>query len=403
MTDRRGARPSQVRPRAPSTGRPAPPKVRIRAPTPYRPTQHKRVDRGPGLPLVARGLFALAVIALGAIILYGATGQIAKFVGGLGSSLSSFLANTASSPPSSASLGPVAGAPTLDTPSSAYTNEATVDISGTVPLTVIGSTDFTITLYQQLPGASPTAIQIRVPIPATATFTIPGVKLIKGSNTFTASIVGPGGESSQSPPITYVLDTAKPKLTITSPKDGTKVNGTTVDVKGKTQAGSTILAQNASNHTSGTATADDSGVFTVSIATTPGTNTITITATDPASNVATATLNLVRGTGKLTVQLSSSLYTFSSKKGASLTFTAVLTDPDGKPLANQDVTFTISLAGVAADIQVRTTDSNGTAHGTAQVGPGAAANGIGKQGTVTVSTDTSFGHAQKTIVVNTAK
>ena len=144
-------------------------------------------------------------------------------------------------------------------------------------------------------------------------------------------------------------------------------------------------------------------MFTVSIATTPGTNTITLTATDPASNVATATISLVRGTGKLTLSLSSSDYTFSAKKGASLQFTAVLTDPDGKPIAGQDVTFTITLAGVPPDIQVRTTDSKGTAHGLAQIGPGAANTGIGKQGTVTASTDTTFGHAQKTIVVNTAK
>jgi len=403
MTDRRGARPSQVRPRAPSTGRPEPPKTRVRSSAPYRASQHKRVDRGPGLPLVARALLALAVVALGAVILYGATGQIARVVAGVGQFFSGIVTNVTSTPSASPSSGPVAGAPTLDTPSEPYTNEATVDITGTVPLTVIGETDYTITLYQQLPTQDPKPIQIRFPIPATATFTIPGVKLIKGSNTFTATIVGPGGEGPQSSPITYVLDTAKPKLTISSPKDGTRVNGSTVDVKGKTQAGSAILAQNTNNHTSSTATADGSGAFTVTVAINPGTNAIQITATDPASNVTTASISLVRGSGKLTVALSSSAYTFSAKKGATLHFTAVFTDPDGKPIANQDVTFTIALAGVAADVQTRTTDSKGTVHVDKQVLPHAADLGAGKQGTITVSADTSFGHAQKTIVVNTAK
>ncbi|HTC86569.1 MAG TPA: Ig-like domain-containing protein [Candidatus Acidoferrum sp.] len=403
MTDRRGARPSQVRPRAPSNGRPAPPKVRLRPAAPYRPAQHKRVDRGPGLPLVARALLAIAVIALGAVILYGATGQIAKFVSGLGSFFGSIVTNVTTTPSASPSLGAIAGAPTLDTPSAAYTNESTVDISGTVPLTVIGQADYTITLYQQLPGQQPSPIQIRVPIPATATFTIPGVKLIKGSNSFTATIVGPGGEGPQSSPITYVLDTAKPKLTITSPKDSSKVNGSTVDVKGKTQAGSSILAQNTNNHTSSTATADNSGSFTVTVAITPGTNTISVTATDPATNVATVSFSVVRGSGKLTVSLTSNLYTFSAKKGASLTFTATLTDPDGNRIANQDVTFTIALAGVAADVQIKTTDAHGTAIAQTQIGPHAADLGAGKQGTVTISADTSFGHIQKTIVVNTTQ
>ena len=58
-------------------------------------------------------------------------------------------------------------------------------------------------------------------------------------------------------------------------------------------------------------------------------------------------------------------------------------------------------AAFAADGLARATGGLGVALVTS--GPGAANTGIGKQGTVTVSTDTTFGHAQKTIVVNTAK
>jgi Glucodextranase, domain B len=404
MTDRRGARPSQVRPRPPSTGRPIPPKARPRTPAPYRPLQHRRVDRGSGLPLVAKGLLALCVVALGAVILYGATGQIGKIVASVGSSLSGFLANLSTSPsPAAESLGPVANPPSLDAPTTAYTNESSVDLSGTVPLTVIGLPGYTITLYQTLQGVQPTPIRDHLPIPVTATFTIPGVKLVSGSNIFTATIVGPGGESSPSSPITYVLDTSKPKVTILSPKNGSRVNGSSINVTGRTQANSTILAANTTTHLSSTAAADNNGSFTVSVSISAGRNAISVTATDPASNTSTTSFSVVRGTGKLTLTLASSAYQFSSRRGGALTFSATLLDPDGKAIANQSVTFTIGLAGLAANIQIRSTDSKGHASVAVHIGPHAADSGVGKQGTVTASADPSSGHVQRTITVTTTK
>src|SRR6267378_2303590 len=227
MSDRRAQRGSQVRPRPATSVRATPQKLRPR-PSPYRISQHKRVARGPGIPFVGRAVLALAVVGLGAVILYSATGQIGKIVASVGGAVSSFLANAGSAPSTSPSRGPVSGAPSIVAPSNPYTSELTVDISGTVPITILGSTDFTISLYQALQGQKPALIEHNVQIPQTATFTIPGIKLLKGTNVFTATIVGPGGESAPSGPVTYVLDTTKPKLTITSPKDGAKVNGTSV-------------------------------------------------------------------------------------------------------------------------------------------------------------------------------
>ncbi|MHB8398376.1 MAG: hypothetical protein ACYDCI_05505 [Candidatus Limnocylindrales bacterium] len=403
MSDRRSSRPSQVRPRAPSTGRPAPQRHIPRGGSPYRVSPHKPIDRGPGLPIVARALLVLAVVGLGGVILYGATGQIGRIVGGLGSAMSNILASGGPSAAPIPSVGPIAGAPTLTAPANSYTNTPTVDIGGTVPLSLLGSSGYTITLYDTLQGKAPTVVRDQIAIPATATFTIQGVTLAKGTNVFTATIVGSGGESAASSPVTYILDTAKPKVTIVSPKDGTTVNGTTVPINGKTQAGSTVLAQNANNHTSVTTTADGTGNFTVTVTITPGSNLITLTVTDPATNVTTASLTLVRGSGKLAVALTSTAYTFSSANGANLTFAAVLTDPNGAPIASQDVTFTITLAGVPPDIQIRTTNAKGSANVVVAVAPHAADLGVGKQGSVTVAADTTFGHVQKTIVVNTAQ
>ena len=70
MTSRRDQRQTHVRPRPPSTGRPAPAKVKPRNPGPVRISTHRPTDRGGRSPLIARmGLIAL-VLALGAVVFY---------------------------------------------------------------------------------------------------------------------------------------------------------------------------------------------------------------------------------------------------------------------------------------------------------------------------------------------
>jgi Glucodextranase, domain B len=402
MTQRRGTRSSQVRPRPPSTGRPAP-ATRPRPSSPRRAIPHRRVERGPGIPIPVRALLVLLVVALGAVILYSATGQIGKVLAGFGTAVSQAIDGFGNGPSPRPSAGPIAPAPSLDTPSSAYTNQATVDITGTVPLSVLGSDEYTISLYQQLQGQEPALIREQVAIPQTANFTIPGVKLIKGANVFVAAIDGPGGESPRSRPITYVLDTAKPRLTIVSPKNGAKVNGTSVNITGRTQARSEVLALNTTNHASTTATADNNGAFTVAVPISLGTNLITITVTDPASNASSLSITLNRGTGKLSMGLVPNRFSFSAKTGATLRFTATLLDPDGKPIANQLVVFTISIAGIPADVKMAKTDSSGRATVTVSIGPGAANSGRNHTGPVIATADTPQGHVQKSIVISTEK
>ena len=401
MSDRRALRGSQVRPRPPSSVRSTPQKLRPR-PSPYRVAQHKPVARGAGIPFIGRAVLALAVVALGAVVLYSATGQIGRIMGGVGGAVSSFLSNAGANPSQAAASGAPAGAPTIVAPDEAYTSEPTVDITGTVPIGVIGSTDYTISLYQALQGQQPTLVQQNVAIPQTATFTIPGVSLRKGTNVFTATIVGPGGESEPSSPVTYVLDTTKPKITITSPKEGSRVNGTSVEIKGRTQGNSTVQVENTVNHNSSSTTADKSGAFTISVAIAQGANAITITATDPASNAAAITLHLTRGAGKLSLGLTSSLNSFSARKGTTLVFTAILKDPDGKVIANQSVTLVISIAGLPTDVRAGLkTDSQGRVTVTYRIHKHAADGGAGKWGQVTASADTRFGHVQKTIQIKT--
>src|SRR5450759_5629615 len=72
-------------------------------------------------------------------------------------------------------------------------------------------------------------VQVReIALGETPNFAIPDVPLQPGRNDFSAIAIGPAGESEASPIVTYVLDTSKPKITITSPANASTVNGTSV-------------------------------------------------------------------------------------------------------------------------------------------------------------------------------
>lgn len=362
MSMRRSGRPSQVRPRPPSTGRPAPIPVRPRAVGSGRVTRHRPIQRSPGLPLPAKILLVTAVAALAATVVFAGQGGIARLAAALGSAVSGVVEDITATPTPRPTQVVVADAPGLDAPAESYTNQATVDLSGTVPIAFAGRSEYIIRLYVALKDQEPAAIR-EAPLPPTPRFTLVGVELTKGANEFYATLVGPGGESEPSPVIRYVLDTSKPKITLTSPKDGSKVNGGTVTIAGRTQSRSLVVGRNESNGSSATAQADTpDGNFTLDLPIEPGTNGITITATDPAGNVTSSVISIRRGSGKLTVDLSASAFRFRiSKLPDPITMTAVVTDPDGRPLGEARVTFTLSVPGLPAVTSETATDGTGSA------------------------------------------
>jgi hypothetical protein len=197
---------------------------------------------------------------------------------------------------------------------------------------------------------------------ATPNFSIPGVALQPGRNDFSATVTGPGGESKASPLVTYVLDTSKPKITFSSPADQAVINATTVTIAGTTQGHSTVSASNAANGRTVVGVADPTGIFQLVLELADGTNAITVTATDPAGNVTTATLTVLRGTGQLKVTLNASSYRISAANlPRNLQLRAVATDPDGKGLAGRDITFTLAIPGVPPITGQATTDASGVA------------------------------------------
>jgi hypothetical protein len=398
MTTRRDHR-QHVRPRPPSNGRPVPVKAKPRAPASDRLASHRPVQRSRGIPFVVRlGLIGL-VIVLGVGVLTLAAGGLGVVVGGVGSTVGGFIDDVTSTPSPKPTVAAVVDAPSIDQPSEPYTSERTVDLVVTVPKALAGDRTHRIRVYLTLPGQNPAAIQ-ETPISATTKTVVP-VELADGINDFMVSIVGSGSESDMSLTARYVYDATPPKITITTPKNNATVNRQAVDIKGKTQARTTLIVHNEANGSSITGTAGADGTFTLSIAIAPGVNKVTIDGTDPAGNTSQSILNVKRGNGKLTVDLRANDYKIRrSQLPEPVTLYATVTDPDGRPLPRANVTFTLSMPGIPTVTIDSTTDASGNASfrttvpTSADVGQGSAA--------VLVSTD-EFGSTEDFTVISITK
>jgi hypothetical protein len=398
MTSRRDSRQTHVRPRPPSGSRPKPVKVKPRSPGPDRIARHRPIERG-GMPLIARLGFIAAVVALSIGALYVGVGGLGIVFGSVGSTLTGFIEDVTATPTPSPSVAFVTDAPSIEQPAEPYTTQDSVDLIVSVPPGLAGDPSLRIRIYLTLPDGDPSLISDS-PISDGPRTIIP-VELSKGINDFSATIDGPGGESDASAIVRFVFDASAPKITVTSPKNNSVVNGKTVRIRGKTQARSTLLARNESSGSSVGGTAGSDGAFSLDLVLSTGINKITITSTDPAGNESETTLTLRRGSGKLTVTLAASDYQIKrSDLPQSVTLTATVTDPDGRALAGADVTFTLSMPGVATVTIDGKTGANGRATFRTTISKGATRG----QGSATVLvTSDDYGSTQDFTVISVVK
>jgi hypothetical protein len=338
--------------------------MRPRTSVPVNLSRHRPIERGRGLPLPARLLLGFSVVLLGAVILWASTGQLGHVVADFGGALSGMVSRIAASPTPVAAIVPVYPPPSLIVPEESYTNVPSVDLHGLTDAGVAGRPDFKIRIYQIL-GAetNPPALVREIPVAAIPQFTVQGVTLQKGIDFFTATLIGPDGhETAASKPVRYVYDTSKPKINLSSPKDGATINAATVDIVGTVQSRSSVVARNEANGTSKSGTASPTGYFSLSLPLEPGSNGLTLTSTDPAGNESQLVISVLRGDGKLAATLTPSSNQYPSTKLPSpLTLTAIVTDPDGHPVDGASVTFTLSIPGIDPVTFDATTDATGHA------------------------------------------
>lgn len=395
MTMRRGGRPAHVRPRPPSTGRPAPAKARPRPSTSGRVATHKPIRPTPAVPLLARLLLVAAIVALGFAVFTAGTGGLGALGRVLGSGFSAAFDRLTATPVPTATAGLISGAPAITAPAQPYTNKATVDLQVAIPTADVGAAGTSVRIYLALSGQKAAPIG-QVPVGATPTMSITET-LTPGQNDFSATIVTPAGESAASPVVTYVLDTQAPKISLSSPRANATVNGPTVDLVGVTQPGATIVARNAANSASITGSAAANGSFKLTIAIDIGDNAITIQVSDPAGNVATLATSVQRGTGAFSAKLSASSYRISQATlPAPLTLTVLVTDPNGAPVAGATVTFSLTLPAIPPLTFTAQTGTDGRASATTTLPKDVTA---GSGLATVIVTSTNFGAATDRTVI----
>ena len=360
------------------------------------------MDRGPGIALPFRLLFAVVVVALGAGVLLLATGGLAKVAATIGNTFSGFVSDLTTAPSPSPSAPTVADAPVLVAPDEPYTNQPTVDLVGRVPESVVGATQMRIRIYVAIGDGAP-GIVLEVPIGASQSFLVPKVELSPGANAFTATIIGPTGlESDTSAVVTYILDVSKPRLVVSAPRNGAIVNARTVALIGQTQARSTMSARNLTTNATVAGAADEKGAFNLVLPIGTGVNKIEVVAVDPAGNENTLSLSVRRGTGALTAKVTASVYRIRlNKLPEPVTLTVTVTDPDGRALRNASVTFTLAVPGVPAiTSSTLTTSSGGTATFTTTIPKGAD---VGQCSVTAIVQAGDFGDINVRTVINLAK
>ncbi len=312
------------------------------------------------MPLLFRFVAVVAVVGLGAGVLYLGAGGLTTVAGEVGSTLTGFVKEVTATPTPSPTAVPATSVPSIASPNEPYTNQESADLIVTVPSAIAGNPEYRIRVYLALEDQEPAPIQ-ETPL-AKVPQTIVPVTLTSGINDFTVTLIGPGGESESSAVVRYVLDTTKPAIKLSSPKDGAEINRKSVDLEGRSQGRSTLIARNQTTGDSIVGNADGDGHFTLTLPLAAGTNQIVITATDPAGNVNETKLKVTRGTGKLKASLSASTYTIKrSALPEPIRLTVTVDDPDGRPLKSARVTFTLSIPGVKTVTGEASTDSNGRA------------------------------------------
>ncbi|MEO8463230.1 MAG: Ig-like domain-containing protein [Chloroflexota bacterium] len=320
--------------------------MRRPAPDAYRLKRAKGLSRRRrGLSFPTKAILVVALAALGVAVFMTASGGVGKLVGALGSSMFGFVDKITSTPAPSATELIVAGAPLITPPSEPYTNQTSVDLQITVPSGEVGRTTARLRVYLTPEGGTRAQVAL-VPMGTTIRMVVP-VTLEPGRNDFQATIVESGLESDASPVVTFILDTSPPEIVLKDPLDGGTVNADTATFTGQTQPRTALVVKNATNGTSISGQAGSEGLFALILPLEAGSNAISIMGTDPAGNVGTLSLTVIRGSGTLTASLTASAARISTASlPVPLQLNVRVLNPDGQPVVGASVTFTLTLPGI---------------------------------------------------------
>ena len=302
-------------------------------------------------------VFGLLTLSVGVGLISGVAGQLGGAVGGALSKISS------QAPATVAPSGVALDTPLLDPPPNhGFTNVNTVTLTGNVPGGAVGKSGYLVRIFSVAASGAKSPVA-DVTVGLVTRFQTPALNLAEGPNAFVAVLVSPSGEGASSPPVVYTLDTKAPPVTISSPANNSTQTGSSVHVTGKTDAGATVTIRNtqAPGGSLSSQVVGSDGKFDLTVALVAGSNAIQITSTDQAGNSTTAPLTLQRDFGQLAVHVTADPAKIDVTKPTAITLTAHATSANGGPLANANVTFTLTIQGLGPMTWSGKTDATGTA------------------------------------------
>jgi pimeloyl-ACP methyl ester carboxylesterase/uncharacterized Zn-binding protein involved in type VI secretion len=193
-------------------------------------------------------------------------------------------------------------------------------------------------------------------------FILPGVTMAEGNNSYSATATdAAGNESLPSAPLVTVLDTKPPVITVTAPQTGVVINTPDVTITGSVNEPLASLTINGA-----AVTLDPSLAFTTTMALAAGSNSALIVAIDPAGNVATTTLTIMRDSTPPVVTITSPANGFLTRTSA-IQVTGTVDDSEATLTvngaavisSNKTFNFTYILSEGENSINVEATDKAG--------------------------------------------
>lgn len=121
--------------------------------------------------------------------------------------------------------------------------------------------------------------------------------LSDGSNTVSLQVTDNDGNVSETDTVTFIISTAAPNLTVTTPTEGLITNDSTIDVTGNATPGSdAVTITKLTVNGEAAEITPEGGNFSKNISLTEGSNTITVVATDSIGKTTTVTRHVTLDT-----------------------------------------------------------------------------------------------------------
>jgi len=232
---------------------------------------------------------------------------------------------------------PPLAAPTLLPPAASVTRADTIDLGVVSPAGLRDDRAYRVRIFVN------GDLERELRLPDESPFEVPDLPLSEGDNAFRAALVGSGGQSELSAPVSVIRDTTAPVIRVLSPRRSELVYAANEILRGRTEPGATLSVTDGKHSDEISASVADDGRFEATLSLEVGTNRLVLRSVDRAGNQASARITIERGESQARVALTISA---SELTAAELPFdlemVATVVDELGTPAHYAQVTFSLS-------------------------------------------------------------